>query len=158
MVGSIQATERADLINLSHDFAYYMDYRKYERLIELFTPDALFDRILHVHRGHDEIREGLAARPANVITRHVSTNFHFEPISRNEVRGVVYNMSYYGEMSSEGEVPAIYSGPGMLLEFHDRYVSTSAGWRFAERVARAVLLDPQSPMLAGDRWKPENLD
>ncbi|GLJ00456.1 nuclear transport factor 2 family protein [Sphingobium sp. BS19] len=145
----------ADLIRLSHDFAYYMDYRKYEKLIGLFTSDALFDRIMHVHRGHDEIRAGLNERSTAIMTRHISTNFHFEPISETEVRGVVYNMSYFGQLNAEGEAPAIYSGPGMLLEFHDRYVRTMVGWRFAERVARAALLDPHAPMLAGGHWRPE---
>lgn len=147
----------AELTRLSHNFAYYMDYRKYDQLVELFMPDALFDRILHVHKGHDEIRAGLAERAAHILTRHVSTNFHFEHISPDEARGVVYNMSHYGEMNPAGEAPAVFSGPGMLLEFHDRYTRTSEGWRFAERVAKAALLDAAAPMMAGGKWRPEDI-
>lgn len=155
MVAVAQLNVEAELMKLSYDFAHYMDYWKYEELIELFLPDALFDRIQHVHRGHDEIRAGLAERSKAMAIRHVSTNFHFTHLSPDEVNGIVYNMSYYGPMSTPGELPAAYAAPGMLLEFHDRYVRTNKGWRFAERVARAVLLDPQAPMWGGGTWRPE---
>ena len=155
MAGGSELHVEAELMKLSHDFAYYMDHAEYEKLIELFVPDAVFDRILHVHRGHDEIRAGLAERSTEIVTRHVTTNFHFTHLSADEVEGVVYNMSYYGAMRAPGELPAPYGGAGMLLEFHDRYVRTTTGWRFARRVARAVLLDEKSPMWGGGSWRPD---
>ncbi|MHC0055774.1 nuclear transport factor 2 family protein [Actibacterium sp. D379-3] len=153
-----QAATEAALTKLCHDFAFYMDYQRYDDLVALFTPDALFDRIMHVHNGQDEIMAGLKARPATQVTRHVSTNFHFEHVSADEVRGVIYNMSYFGFMTEEGTLPVAYAGAGMMLEFHDRYLRTPEGWRIAERVARPVLLEESSPMRAVDcAWKPSDV-
>lgn len=153
---SILQTE-AELVRLSHAFAYCMDYHDYDQLIEMFTPDAVWDRVLHVHRGHDEIREALAQRYTHVLIRHVSTNFYFRHISADEVRGVIYNMSYYGNYENPGEAPVAFEGQGFLLEFHDRYVRTEQGWRFAERIARPALVDRNSPMMQAPKWRPENL-
>jgi hypothetical protein len=155
MPEATMAETEAQLTKLCHDFAFYMDYHKYHEVLALFTPDALFDRILHVHRGHAEILAGLQARPPTMVTRHVSTNFHFRHVDSNEVRGVIYNMSYFGKLPASGEAPAIFAGPGMLLDFHDTYRRTPEGWRFAERIARPILLDATAPMLASGRtWRP----
>jgi hypothetical protein len=147
------ADTEAALMKLSYDFAFYMDYHKPDQLTELFTVDAL-----HVHRGRREILEGVKSRTTDVVTRHVSTNFHFTHIDERTVRGVVYNMSYYGALAPEGALPAVYGGAhGILLDFHDLYVLTDDGWRFAERVARPVLLEEDSPLRQGGvQWRQQD--
>lgn len=155
-IGSVANVE-LELMRLSHAFAFYMDYRRYEDLIGLFLPDAMFDRVLQVHHGHDEIRAGLNARPTGHITRHVSTNFHFDHVSDDEAKGVVYNLSHTGSLSPDGEAPGVFDGPGLFLDFHDVYRRTLQGWRFAERIARPVLLAEGSPMLRDGRsWRFED--
>lgn len=148
----------AALRQLSHDFAYCMDYQRYAELVELFTPDAVLGRVLEVHRGHREILDGVSARSAQIVTRHISTNFHFTHIDEETVRGVVYNVSYFGH-AGDGPLPIGYGAPqGMLLDFHDLYKKTDSGWKFAERFARPVLLPEGSPMFRPDiQWRVRDL-
>jgi hypothetical protein len=148
-----QAIE-AELISLSHAFAYGMDYHQYDELVELFTPDALLDRVLEVHHGRQEISEGVRARTRAMAIRHVSTNFHFTHIDAETVRGVVYNISHFAPVD-DGRLPAVYgSTHGMLLDFHDLYKLTPDGWKFAERVARPVMLPAGSPMFRPEvEWR-----
>ena len=142
------------LMKLSHDFAYCMDYMRYEELVQLFTPDALLDRILHVHRGHAEILAGLQARPTQIVTRHVSTNFHYSHVDDNTAKGVVYNISYFGPLNATADLPVLYGSPqGMLLEFHDVYRRTGQRWLFSQRIARPVLLPQDSPMFKAKTWR-----
>lgn len=146
------------LMKLSHEFAYCMDYLRYDELVQLFTPDALLDRVLHVHRGHAEILAGVKARPAQFGTRHVSTNFRFTHVDENTVKGIVYNVSYFAGLNAAGELPAVYGSPqGMLLEFHDLYKRVGDRWLFAERVAKPVFVPADSPMLKAKPWRPADL-
>lgn len=151
-------TTEAELTRLSHAFAYCMDYHDYDQLLSLFTPDGVFDRAGQVHRGHDEIREGMAQRATHVMTRHISTNFYYRHLGPDEVRGVIYNLSYYGFYEEPGEAPLAFEGQGFLLEFHDRYVRTDGSWRFAERIAKPVLADKDSMMMKVPKWRPQKLD
>lgn len=123
---------------LSYAFAYHIDRGEFEDVIALFTPDCLFDRAGLVHRGHDEIREGMRERP-DVTTRHLMTNFHFDSVGADEATAVVYAMTYHAMGTSEDE-PLVYATDnGRLLDMRDRYVRTTDGWRIASRIARAVL-------------------
>jgi hypothetical protein len=68
-----------ELTRLNNAFAFYLDNGAFESMIGLFTPDGLFDRAGIVHRGQDEMREGMAERP-KVTTRHLLTNFHLTSV------------------------------------------------------------------------------
>lgn len=143
------------LMKLSHEFAYYTDHQRYEELVQLFTPDALLDRVLNVSRGHAEILAGLKARPAQFALRHLSTNFHFTHVDENTVKGVVYNVTYTATLNAAGEFPAVHGAPqGTVLEFHDVYKRVGESWLFAQRVTKPVFLTEGSPMLKAEPWRP----
>lgn len=136
----------AELMRLSADFAFYLDNKMFDELANLFTPDAIWDRVMQTHRGQDEIREAMANRPVDIVTRHVQTNFRFEHQDENTVRGRVYMTSYHGP-SEGGALPGLlHIDHSFILDFHDLYVRTPDGWRFAERIGRPALLPANSPM------------
>ena len=65
-----------ELTRLNNAFAFYLDHGAFDSMIRLFTPDALFDRAGTVHRGHDELRKGMAERPnvTGVIVSKILSN------------------------------------------------------------------------------------
>lgn len=128
------------LLALNAAFAYHIDHGEFEELVQLFTPDGVFDRAGLVHRGHDELRAGMQARP-DVTTRHLLTNFHFTSIGPDTAAGVVYCLTYHAHGSLDGRGPLVYGTThGRLLDLRDRYERTDQGWRFAERIAVPVLV------------------
>jgi SnoaL-like protein len=126
-----------ELLRLNNAFAFYMDNGMFDSMIGLFTSDALFDRAGIVHRGHDELREGMAQRP-KVTTRHLLTNFHLTSIDDDMAEAVVCVMVYHGPVAENGEAVVYATDNGRVIEFHDRYVKTVDGWRIASRIARPI--------------------
>lgn len=125
------------LLQLNNAFVYFMDNAQFESMIELFTEDALFDRAGTVHRGHQELRQGVRERP-KATTRHLLNNFYFTDVEEDSAAGIVCAMVYHGPPSENGE-PVVYATTnGRVIEYHDSYVKTAAGWRFSSRVARAI--------------------
>lgn len=126
-----------ELTRLNNAFVFYLDHGDFESLIELFTPDALFDRAGLVHRGHEELRQGMAERP-KVTTRHLLSNFHLTRADEDVAEAVASAMVYHGPVADNGE-PVVYATDnGRVIEFDDRYVKTGAGWRISSRVARPI--------------------
>ncbi|HEV7853458.1 MAG TPA: nuclear transport factor 2 family protein [Mycobacterium sp.] len=126
-----------ELVRLNNAFAFYLDNGVFESMIELFTPDGLFDRAGIVHRGQDEIRDGMAERP-KVTTRHLLTNFHLTSLDDDAAEAVVCAMVYHGPVAENGEAVVYATDNGRVIEFHDRYVKTVDGWRIASRIARPI--------------------
>ena len=143
------------LTRLCQAFSYYLDYRQYDKLIALFTEDAVWGRIREIHHGKDEIRAGLKARNAQMATRHAIANLHFEHLDERMVKGVLYNYSFFGPVRPDGSLPANYAAShGYLIDFHDTYRLTNDGWKIAERIAKGVMLEPDSAMMAhAQAWR-----
>ncbi|MEV1292683.1 nuclear transport factor 2 family protein [Pseudonocardia sp. NPDC049635] len=126
------------LTGLSQRFAYFLDNNDFEAMIDLFAPDGVFDRGGTPLRGHDEIRTAMRDRPA-LTTRHLLTNFHFPELTADSATGVIGSLVLHGPMA-DGEGPVTYATEqGRVVEFHDRYSLTHAGWRLASREVRPIL-------------------
>jgi ketosteroid isomerase-like protein len=132
------------LTRINYASAYYMDNGEFEKLIELFTPDALFDRAGLVHHGHEEIREGLQNRPA-ITTRHLLSYLHYSDVTPDSAAAVVSAITYHGNAAVNGEPVAYATRNGRVLDFHDTYVRTGDGWKIASRVARVVFTPEDWP-------------
>jgi hypothetical protein len=129
----------AECVALSHAWAYHIDHKQYEALADLFVPDGVFIRTGVRLEGRAAILAAMHARPAEQFTRHLTTNLHFTEVTESRARATSYNMSYYAFLPC-GPPFAYAPERMMLLDFVDQYVRTPAGWRFAERDARAVLI------------------
>lgn len=70
--------------------------------------------------GRDAILKAFFARPART-TRHVCSNVVIDVIDADHAVGESAMLLFTGE------------GPPKVGSFHDRFVRTQAGWRFAER-------------------------
>ncbi|MGH3642612.1 MAG: nuclear transport factor 2 family protein [Mycobacterium sp.] len=130
-------TAHWELIRLNHAFAFYLDNGDFESMIELFTTDGLFDRAGIVHRGHDELREGMSDRP-KVTPRHLLANFHLTSLGDDTAEAVVCAMVYHGPVAENGQAVVYATDNGRVIEFYDRYVRSVDGWRIASRIARPI--------------------
>jgi hypothetical protein len=125
------------LTSLTNRFVYYMDSGNFEAMVELFTPDALFDRAGNIHRGHAEIRQGMLERP-KVTTRHLLTNFYYADVEYESARATVCSMVYHGPPQKNDD-PVVYATEnGRVVEFRDLYAKTARGWRISSRIARPI--------------------
>jgi hypothetical protein len=146
MTPADQSVTEWELMRLSVDFAHYLDTRDYEKLANLFLPDAVWDRVMFRHEGRQEILEALSRRPANVVTRHVQANTRFTHIDSETVRGLVYVTPFHGP-SEGGVLPGLMEGKHeSVYDVHDLYKRTPEGWRFAERIIQPALLPAVSPL------------
>ncbi|MDO8363957.1 MAG: nuclear transport factor 2 family protein [Actinomycetota bacterium] len=126
-------------IQLNYAFARYIDNAQLEDLIDLFTEDCVFDRAGPVHRGHAELREGMAQRPP-ITTRHLMTNFWFDRVESDIATGVAVALTFHAHGPFEG-TPLVYATThGRMVEMHDEYRRTPAGWKFAKRIASPVFV------------------
>jgi hypothetical protein len=135
-----------ELIRLCVDFAHYLDTSAYEALANLFLPEGVWDRMRRLN-GRQEILEVLRLRPANVVTRHVQTNFRFIHIDSETVNGFSFMVPYHGSAKA-GALPGLMDGTSEpVIDLHDVYKRTSEGWRFAERITKLALVSADSPLL-----------
>lgn len=125
-----QAEDEAACARLCVDFANHIDARRYEQLLDLFTDDATLDRMGAVLSGRDEIERFLASRPTAVVTRHLCTNIRVSQDTADEAAGFCYVLFCQG--GAEDAVPTMAGAPS-IVEYHDRYTRTPAGWRIQTR-------------------------
>ena len=137
MASETELRDESECAKLCIDFAHHLDARRYDAVLELFTDDGTLDRLGTVFSGHDGIRRFLEGRSANVVTRHVCSNIRTHVRSSREAVGHCYVVFFSGIASDGAELP-VQSSPPTLVEYHDAYVRTDAGWRIQERRIRAV--------------------
>lgn len=131
--------------NLSHEFAYCIDHRKYEQLVTLFTPDGVFDRVGHVLKGRELILEAMHKRSTELRTRHTCSNIHFTDVSDESARAHVYVLNLVGRGDPDGKPVQYAMSQGAFLEFRDLYRKTPDGWRIAERIASTMIMPADAP-------------
>jgi hypothetical protein len=129
---------------LAHEFAEALDAQRFERLHELFTPDATFYRPAEPDvpiRGVDAIIDSYRSRLQGYRSQHLCTNVLIHATSTDSASGTLRILF----KASRADAPA---GPGIAptLEviggFEDRFVRTDRGWRFSERRGRLYFQSP----------------
>ncbi|MCI4592446.1 nuclear transport factor 2 family protein [Sphingobium sp. BYY-5] len=104
-------------------YANLNDAGRWEDVAALYAPDGRMARPTAADdwiEGRDAILAAFLARPART-TRHVCSNIVIEVLSDGEATGESAMLLFTGEAASK------------VGSFHDRFVRTDAGWRFAER-------------------------
>jgi ketosteroid isomerase-like protein len=136
--------DEADCARLCTAFVTHIDQCDYAPLLALFTDDGVLDRMGTVMAGRDAIARFLDARPADLVTRHLSTDFslRFESADAAIGRSVVLFCQGRRQPRAPGEpadAAATMTAPPAVVEYHDRYRRTAAGWRIGERRIRMAL-------------------
>jgi SnoaL-like domain len=126
------------------EFAEAVDTQDYERLRDVFAPDASFARPTDpdtVIQGIDRIIAAYAARPRNRLTQHLCTNIRVTADSNDAAHGTCRVLLFLAD-ASEPETPGKgrKAAPGQLLgEFADHFRRTEIGWRIVERRGRLLM-------------------
>ncbi|MFB4285617.1 nuclear transport factor 2 family protein [Nonomuraea sp. MTCD27] len=129
------------LARLNQAFFHHYDRRTYDALLDLFTPDALYEvhgRSLH---GHAEIRDLLNARLGPELTiRHLVTSQHFHTITDTTAHGTVCVIAYAGPTpTGEGPAPYPAENAGHIVELADNYRLDDGHWKITHRTAHQIL-------------------
>jgi hypothetical protein len=72
-----------------------LDQRRYEVILPYLTPDCAWQRTEGWRHGHDELRASFLARPADLLSRHVVTNFIAEQADDGSLKGRCYVTAYF---------------------------------------------------------------
>lgn len=126
-----------DLHRLLVEYCALVDFGEAERIADLFTADGVWESSDGVVMdGQAAIRAGFGRRQGirRRSARHVITNLWLDVASADAASGRCYLINYrHDSPSGEAEVPAPVDHPKYVGEYHDRFVRTPDGWRFAHR-------------------------
>jgi 3-phenylpropionate/cinnamic acid dioxygenase small subunit len=146
--------DKDQIIDLVHQYSYFVDHGRYDDVVELFTEDCVVDygpavapvrsrtglRQMFGHPGR-----GFAATShhnANVLVR-------FDDADRASVRTSVYAW----HKRTDGDTPQVWG------YYHDTVVRDRERWRIAKRQLRVLGVENWDgedmewhPALGGDRW------
>lgn len=104
-------------------YANLNDDARWDEVVALYAEDGVMFRPTAPDAGIEgraAILAAFKARPART-TRHVCSNVVIDVDSENSARGTSAMLLFTGE------------GTPLVGSFHDRFVRTAEGWRFAER-------------------------
>ncbi len=127
-----QLSDQAELQRLAVDYAYAIDERQFDKLDQVFTPDAYID--YRAMGGIDGPYPKVKAWLPEAL-KHFPGYQHFIGNGRFDVTGdtAVGKIACFNPMvipDPQGGAPStIFLG----LWYIDRYVRTAQGWRIAER-------------------------
>lgn len=124
-------------MRLCVDFAHHLDARRYGPVLDLFTDDGVLDRMGTVFAGRAELDRFLEARSSAVTTRHLCTNIRVDFDGEDDATGSCYVLFFQG--SNEGSTVAKAQSAASVVEYHDSFVRTPAGWRIRERRIRMAI-------------------
>lgn len=113
----------ADCARLIALYANLNDEARWDEVAELYANDGIMVRPTAPNApvaGREAILEAFKARPPRT-TRHICSNVVIDVESDSTARGTSAMLLFTGE------------GAPLVGSFHDRFIMTDDGWRFAER-------------------------
>lgn len=119
------------------DYTHLVDFGEAARIADLFTDDGVWEGPGLVMRGRAEILAGFGRRQevTRRVSRHVCTNVAIDVVADDEAVGIAYlvNFRHDRREGDDPTAPAPAGLPKYVGEYHDRFVRTADGWRFAAR-------------------------
>ncbi|HZZ34161.1 MAG TPA: nuclear transport factor 2 family protein [Caulobacteraceae bacterium] len=122
------------------DYAHFGDSGQPEALAALFAEDGEVKLPTGTSKGRAAIAAGATPTP-NLVMRHVMSNIRIDVESADKASGVAYLRLYYA-MRKGDTGPAVTRAlaPRLVGAYHDRFVRTAEGWRFASRDFEIALM------------------
>jgi len=119
---------------LSIAYARYVDFRRYDDFVELFTDDAHLDAGGPID-GKENIRRAMARRPDTLRSLHVLSNIYIDVLDADTATGISY-LSLYRHTGPESVLndPIEFSTPAAVGYYTDAFKRTPKGFRIASRV------------------------
>ena len=118
---------------------HHSDHGVDEAAVDLFTADGVWVRGGKPFTGRDQLLQSFAARSKSVVTRHFTSNIRIVVTDDDNAEGVSYFMAFnHDSGTDQPELPLPVNLPFSIGEYHDKFVCTPAGWRFAHRMIKRV--------------------
>ena len=139
-------------------YALRIDAYDYDRFIDLWSEDAVFDVFGREIIGHQDIRMFLDSREAGMISRHVVTNIEIEALDAETAKGTCYTIAYRVQ-NGLGLEPGPLLPPIFLVDCHSTFKrDATRGWVFTRRDLRATMAgEAQLLAIHGHPWAPRQL-
>ena len=132
-------------------FFHFLDARRYERMLDLMTPDAYWLRQGRPHRGREQALQTLQGRHAGMRVRHAVSNIvsdddeidpawqqHPEALAtRADAAGVFtsnYLTAYRFDDPADQPPPWHIRGPHKFSVVHTRFVRSGDTWLIAAQL------------------------
>ena len=119
------------------EYADIVDAQEYERLREIFAEDAALVRratAQEMVRGLENIIASFTSRPRNRLTYHIMSNIRVRVETPETASGTCRVLLFTSDTAEPQTPEGRKVAPKQLMgTYHDRYVRTKDGWRFAER-------------------------
>jgi hypothetical protein len=134
---------------LVNDYCRFVDFGEAARMAELFTEDGEWISAGGSMRGRAELLAAFGARQelGRRTSRHVCTNVSIDVLNPHQAVGLCYLINYRHDAAEDGPamVPAPIDHAKFMGEYHDRFVHTADGWRFASRRCDLAFLRRAKP-------------
>ena len=120
-------------------YTHLVDFGEAEQVAELFAADALWQAGEIRFEGRDAVRAMFRGRQEMTQrrSRHVCTNGVVDVVDEDHATGLVYLQLYRPDFEPGARTDSLApdAHPVAVGEYHDQFVRTAEGWRFAERRA-----------------------
>lgn len=115
------------------------DHRETEKAVALFAADAAWLRGGKPYKGHAEIRDSYKRGSATQVTRHIIGGTLVTVRDDERAESVTYYVAMHHDPKvADAKFPLPFDPPFSMGEWHDKFVRTPEGWRFASRETKRL--------------------
>ncbi len=134
-----------------------MEHYEYEQAVALFTPDVDWLSLGIKLDGYEEILEGLHGGLGAGTIRHVLTNIVVNVIDADHVKSRAYGTLYISPdiRYDQHDGPIAFDGPMQVVDGHDEFTRTDAGWRISKRRGEGIFKRNPDEPIPLHRWADE---
>lgn len=99
------------------------DQRRYEDIEPFLTPDCAWQRPEGWRHGYDKLRASFLARPADLLSRHVVTNFTAEQAGDGSLKGRCYVTAYFAR-TDDHQATQLMDQPSIIADVDLEFVQS----------------------------------
>ena len=124
--------------NLVIDLVHLGDHGEVEKAVDLWQPDGTWIRGGKPFTGRAELIELFKRGSATTVIRHIVTDTRVIVKDADHATGVSYYLAVNNDPKTDSPKMPLPLEPFSMGEWHDEYVRTPAGWRFAKREVKRI--------------------
>jgi SnoaL-like domain len=117
----------------------YGDHREAEKAVALFAEDGFWLRGGKPYKGRAEILDSYKRGSQTQVTRHMNGGMLITIKDDNHAECVTYYIALHHDPKVENpKFPLPFDPPFSMGEWHDKFIRTTEGWRFASRETKRL--------------------